>query len=413
MPHPNSSIHPAEFCGKAAYRSPIVRAARWVTVLSLLLCFVQPGGLASSAYASESQPAAPSGPPPVPAVGQQRQGASGERPHVVVRMTADRANTTAEQELLVASDRLIHLLDGRELRAAELKRGDSVWLEGGTRASIQDVKVAAEPAHGSSADRDRVIGTVRLTARHLVELRWAGETLNTTPDHAFFIVDRGWVPAAELRPGDQAVGSAGPVRLEGLDVREVPPFTAYNLLVERTHSYRVGRAGLLVHNGCVDDFNKWELVKAGPPPTYRSGTGFLKSFKKEADARKYLEVWQRADALGLPVPKHRMFKTNHQPPEFAVFTETAPGQFFQLSKRGHSNDVVELVKDLDHAAKARVRRALQAAYAAGLTDTQFFFDPHNPFRPIQFIDINLRGRPYSSEAVGGLLDDLGWPRIRH
>lgn len=413
MPYPNCSKHPAEFCTNPDGKSLIARAARWATALCLLLCLVHPGGLASSAYAAESKPAAASEPPPGRGAGQQRPDASGERPHVVVRMIAARASTSAEQELLVASDRVIHLVDGRELHAAELKPGDAVWLEGGTRASIQDVAAAAEPAPSSSAGRDRVIGTVRLTTRHLVELRWAGETLSTTPDHAFFIVDRGWVPAAELRPGDQAVGSAGPVRLEGLDVREVPPFAVFNLLVERTHAYRVGRAGLLVHNGCIDDFNKWELVKAGPPPTYRSGTGYLKSFKKEADARRYLAVWQRADELGLPVPQHKMFKTNHQPPEFAVYTEMATGEFFQLSKRGHSKDVVALVKDLDHAAKARVRRALQAAYASGLTDTQFFLNPHNPSKPIQFIDINLKGRPYSSEAVGGLLDALGWPRRRN
>lgn len=395
-----------DFYGTTRRASRILRAfaGALATVASLLLG-VPATTLASSAYAAAFERAA-----------------APEHPsrEVVIRMRAYRGDVTAEQQLLVPGDRQVHLLDGRELRAAELTLGDSVWLQRGSHAAIEGVTGTRESASTAGKSRDRVIGTVRLSARQRVTLRWAGETLETTPEHAFFVIGRGWVPAAKLQPGDQAAGSAGAVRLERVEVREVVPFTVYNLLVERTHAYRVGRAGLLVHNGCVEEtfghLGQVTKIKGGSPPTYQVAgreNGFFKFYGAEkGKAEADLARWQQAEELGMPVPKYKMIHPQDNPRQYAVYTEAAKGEFIQLSKRGHMAKFEAEVQKMGYAARARVRRALQAAYAAGLTDTQFFLDPSNPNKPIQFIDINLPkgNRPRPSETVGELLDQMGWPR---
>ncbi|MFN7022028.1 MAG: polymorphic toxin-type HINT domain-containing protein [Phycisphaerales bacterium] len=78
-------------------------------------------------------------------------------------------------------------------------------------------------------------------------------TLNTTEEHPF-LVDGGeasgaWVQAASLKPGDEVRTASGEpaivfaVRFTGRTA------TVYNIEVEGLHNYRVGRDGVMVHNG--------------------------------------------------------------------------------------------------------------------------------------------------------------------
>ena len=75
-----------------------------------------------------------------------------------------------------------------------------------------------------------------------------GETLDTTPEHPFYTLLRGWVAATALRVGDQVQredGSYGAVEAVRLDPT---PRRMYNLTVAEAHTFFVGEQHWLVHN---------------------------------------------------------------------------------------------------------------------------------------------------------------------
>ena len=87
-------------------------------------------------------------------------------------------------------------------------------------------------------------------------------TLNTTEEHPF-LVDRGsvvgdadgavahdrWVQAASLKPGDEVRTAGGGPAVVVLVRFTGRVATVYNIEVEGLHNYRVGRDGVMVHNG--------------------------------------------------------------------------------------------------------------------------------------------------------------------
>ncbi|MCC6497490.1 MAG: hypothetical protein IT193_14655, partial [Propionibacteriaceae bacterium] len=98
------------------------------------------------------------------------------------------------------------------------------------------------------------------TAYQLVTATWAhedpvlvyvtvsGERIETTPEHPFSVVGRGWVKASDLRPGDRihrAFGGTGPVT--SVTVARQPQ-VMYNLTVDAAHTFFVGDDAWLVHN---------------------------------------------------------------------------------------------------------------------------------------------------------------------
>jgi hypothetical protein len=89
-----------------------------------------------------------------------------------------------------------------------------------------------------------------------------GETIETTPEHPFHTADGEWVPAANLRVGDEvyrADGSYGIVEAISFVYRRQG---MYNLTVEGAHTYFVGDGQWLVHNHC----GKWVNVNESMSP---------------------------------------------------------------------------------------------------------------------------------------------------
>jgi hypothetical protein len=84
----------------------------------------------------------------------------------------------------------------------------------------------------------------------VTQLTLAGERLDTTPEHPFFVVGRGWVAAGDVRAGErvrQADGGSGMVTAVATAQR---PQLMYNLTVDVAHTFFVGDGQWLVHNTC-------------------------------------------------------------------------------------------------------------------------------------------------------------------
>ncbi len=79
-----------------------------------------------------------------------------------------------------------------------------------------------------------------------------GEHITTTPTHLFWVPQKGWTDAIELRAGDRLQLLNGEyVIIEQVQYELLESsVTVYNFEVEDFHTYYVGNADVLVHNKC-------------------------------------------------------------------------------------------------------------------------------------------------------------------
>ena len=86
----------------------------------------------------------------------------------------------------------------------------------------------------------------------LVHLSYGDEEITTTPFHPFYVPQKGWTSAVDLRAGDILVTVNGEyVVLEKVQHEILEnPVAVYNFEVEDFHTYYVGDTSVLVHNKC-------------------------------------------------------------------------------------------------------------------------------------------------------------------
>lgn len=92
-----------------------------------------------------------------------------------------------------------------------------------------------------------------------IHVRVGEITIQTTASHRFHVVDRGWVPARDLHPGDLLEGArGGEATVAAVDRVELPaPTATYNFGVP-SEAYLLVAASqrVLVHNNGLPDFNR-------------------------------------------------------------------------------------------------------------------------------------------------------------
>lgn len=129
--------------------------------------------------------------------------------------------------------------------------GMLVGTESGPVA-IEDIEVGAEVLGRLEEKADALpYAVTSLVGRDVTEL-WdvelEGEKISTTAEHPFWVVGRGWVPAAELQVGDQLLDAQSRM-VPIVDLhRKEGDATVYNFEVASAHNYFVGESGVLVHN---------------------------------------------------------------------------------------------------------------------------------------------------------------------
>lgn len=98
----------------------------------------------------------------------------------------------------------------------------------------------------------------------LVHLNYGDEEITTTPFHPFYVPQKGWTSAVDLRAGDILVTVNGEyVVLEKVQHEILEnPVTVYNFEVEDFHTYYVGENNVLVHNSCSHKSSSWRKQKS-------------------------------------------------------------------------------------------------------------------------------------------------------
>ena len=120
-----------------------------------------------------------------------------------------------------------------------IKAGDWVW--------------ATDPETGET-ELKQVVQTFRNETKELVHVTVGGEEIVCTPTHPFYVPEKGWTAAIQLRAGDRLQMLNGEYVIIEQVQHEIleSPVTTYNFEVEGFHTYHVGNLEVLVHNRCGD-----------------------------------------------------------------------------------------------------------------------------------------------------------------
>jgi hypothetical protein len=159
-----------------------------------------------------------------------------------------------------------------------------------------------------------VLGTSRKDAARLVRVRVGDDTLIVTREHPFFVPGRGWTPAAHLKRGDVLDGA-----LDGKSpVQAVEPFSTsrvpvFNLLVAKTHSYRVGHSGVLVHNADCADGTRQESESSSNQNSRHPSERDLEQYGITPEEKDAIRKWTRRSynfrALSVALAEHSELAT--------------------------------------------------------------------------------------------------------
>ena len=87
----------------------------------------------------------------------------------------------------------------------------------------------------------------------IVHVQIGNEDIQTTFNHPFYVVGKGFVRAGKLEVGDEILTSEGQkISIEKIEIEVLAePVYVYNFTVEDFHTYFVSELGVLVHNTCL------------------------------------------------------------------------------------------------------------------------------------------------------------------
>ncbi len=95
-----------------------------------------------------------------------------------------------------------------------------------------------------------VTATIRRIAKSHLKIDFGEESIGVNEEHPFWSEDRnGWVSARRLKV-NEVVRSTGNKQVSVESITHQKQASVYNLEVNRSHSYLVGKSRLVVHNGC-------------------------------------------------------------------------------------------------------------------------------------------------------------------
>ena len=174
----------------------------------------------------------------------------------------------AQYEMTMAIGTQLSMITMSEFNVC-FKAGTAVSTENGNVA-IESIKVgdlvwATDPETGEIALKE-VLNTFVRKSSELIHITVNGEKITTTPTHPFWVPQKGWVDAIQLRAGDRLKLLNGEYVIIEQIQHEIleTPITVYNFEVAEFHTYYVTGSAILVHNSnCGDDRN--DIAGLGRP----------------------------------------------------------------------------------------------------------------------------------------------------
>ncbi len=167
----------------------------------------------------------------------------------------------------------------------EIKVGDLVWAE--------------NPETGEK-ELKPVVQLFVSETNELVHLVIDNDDIFVTPEHPFYVLDKGWVNTIELEPGDKIPQQDGDISTiySIFCAQTQTPVTVYNFEVADFHTYYVGEDSVLVHNMCqrIKNITKqqssvWKSFKNAGNGLKKSGVGRKTKYYSWDNLHNEIEVF--------------------------------------------------------------------------------------------------------------------------
>ena len=144
--------------------------------------------------------------------------------------------------------------------------GTLVKTEEGYKA-IEEIEVGDKVWSWDEATGEQALKTVVQLFRNekdvLVHIDAAGEEIQTTLGHPFYVAGKGWVKAGELKSGDVLKLYDGKeAEIGSVYIKDSKPVLTYNFEVEDSHTYYVTQSEILCHNSCYKTIDPVRFEKA-------------------------------------------------------------------------------------------------------------------------------------------------------
>lgn len=182
-----------------------------------------------------------------------------------------------------------NVVDAASIEACVLSfaRDTKVYTASGIK-TIQDIQVGDEvKGYDEKTKKEGVYPVARIFKRiaaSLLLITISGDSIAVTPEHPFYIENRGWVDAGALKPGDRLFKTGG-TSTAVLSVKsETKETEVFNFEVEGAHDYFVSSEGVLVHNGKCKSKREIRMGKT-PGKWSKTGRGVLERWTKKGKAK--------------------------------------------------------------------------------------------------------------------------------
>ena len=182
---------------------------------------------------------------------------------------------------------ILVLTEDGNIPIEEVEEGDYVYAE--------------NPETGEKGLK-RVARTFINESEELIHVYVNQEEIVATPQHPFYVIEKGWIGAVDLRAGDILVLQNGEyviVELVQYEILEAP-ISVYNFEVEDFHTYYVGESSVLVHNMCdrITNVSKaeskiWKKLQSAKNGLKKSGSGKNLRYYSWDNLHNEIEVFDR------------------------------------------------------------------------------------------------------------------------
>ena len=149
--------------------------------------------------------------------------------------------------------------DGREIDESIFNydycfvAGTKVKTENGFK-NIEDIKIGDKVysynLNNNSLELKKVLNTIKSNTIDTYKVTIGGKTVEMSPKHQIYIIDKGWVRAYNLKVGDKLLDVNGKqITISKIEYKKYDsPIDTYNLTIEGNNNYFVTDIQVLVHN---------------------------------------------------------------------------------------------------------------------------------------------------------------------
>lgn len=178
---------------------------------------------------------------------------------------------------------------------------------------IEEIKVGdyvyAENPETGDKGLKKVVQVFKKETNELIHMKVDNQNITTTPEHPFYVAQKGWVEAKELCTGDSLLLRSGETVIIEFIQSEIinSPVTVYNFEVEDFHTYYVTDSNILVHNSC--GMNNLRTLKDTVIKGYkvsmdleRGGSGLTNIHLKVGNTKYFYKAGKFINAAGKEIP---------------------------------------------------------------------------------------------------------------